>query len=250
MINAQLHQRPVAADRNEHRGTRMNVPLTDWRVASKLNSLFLAAVEFGDAARDFPIVFVRAGQEPDGKLIVAPIVVLGLTKDQNLYVDDAGGWRASYIPALLNCYPFCIGPMDEQHFAVCFDAAWSGIGPIGERLFDDAGEPTPFMTEATKQMERLQGESERTRVMCKRLVDADLLRDMRFDATLPDGGKLSVDGFMTVDAEKLNQAPADTVLDMHRSGLLGMVHAHHVSLGHMRRLLDWHLERQGATPKA
>ena len=39
--------------------------------------------------------------------------------------------------------------------------------------------------------------------MCRRLRELDLLHDMRFDATLPDGSKLGVDGFLTVDEKKL-----------------------------------------------
>ena len=43
MINAQLHKKPVAVDRNEHRALRMRVPVTDWSVAAGLNSIFVAA---------------------------------------------------------------------------------------------------------------------------------------------------------------------------------------------------------------
>jgi hypothetical protein len=66
---------------------------------------------------------------------------------------------------------------------------------------------------------------------------------MRYDATLPDGSTLTVDGFYAVDQDKLNALSDDVVLEMHKSGLLGLVHAHYVSLGGMRRLLDWHVER-------
>ena len=40
------------------------------------------------------------------------------------------------------------------------------------------------------------------------------------------------------------------LLELHRSGLLGLIHAHFVSLGNMRKLLDWHLARQQAVPAA
>jgi len=246
MINPLLHRQPVAADRSEHRFMRMRVPVTDWSMTDKLNAVFVAATEFGDTAREYPIVFVRAGEDDDGKAAIAPIAVLGMVKDQNLFL--AGGqWRAMYMPAMLRLYPFCIGRLDAERFAICFDAGWSGLsGTEGERLFSSDGEPTPFLQGVQKELESLEAQIQRTRALCRRLRDLDLLRDMRFDATLPDGSRVSVDGFLTVDEAKLNIIPPDIVVELHQSGALGMIHAHYVSLGGMRKLLDWHVARVAA----
>jgi SapC len=249
MINQLLHKQPVAADRAEHRFMRLRVPVSDWSIASRMNSMFVAATEFGDTAREFPIVFVRAGEDEDGKPAIAPIAVLGMVANENLFVEGTA-WRAAYLPAMLRLYPFCIGRLDDERFAICFDASWSGLsGTEGERLFTSEGEPTPFLEDVRKQLEALESEIQRTRFMCRRLRDLELLREMRFDATLPDGGKLTVDGFLTVDEKKLNELGDTTVLELHKSGILGMVHAHYVSLGGMRRLLDWHVKRRTVTGK-
>jgi hypothetical protein len=247
VINSNLHKQPVAADRAEHRFMRMRVPVTDWSMSDKLNSIFVAATEFGDVAREFPIVFVRAGDDDDGKPAIAPVAVFGLVQQQNLYVQPGGAWRGLYIPAVLRMYPFCIGRLDAERFAICFDAGWAGVsGTEGERLFTAEGEPTDFMQQVQQQLETLEVQIQRTRIMCRRLRDLDLLRDMRFDATLPDGSKLGVDGFLTVDDQKLNNLPDDVVVELHKSGVLGMIHAHYVSMGGMRKLLEWHVERLGA----
>lgn len=243
MINALLHLQPVPLDRNDHRQVRLKVPITDWSITGRLNSLMLAATEFGDAARDYPIVFVRTGTEDDGRPAIAPIAVLGVRPQQNLYLGP-DGWRAAYLPAMLRTYPFCIGRLDAERYAVCIDAGWAGIGTAeGEALFDDQGEPTAFLKDVQAALENFETEIDRTRDVCRRLRDLDLLREMRFDATMPDGSTLTVDGFLVVDQEKLNALPDDTVLEIHKSGLLGLIHAHYVSLGGMRRLVDWHLQR-------
>lgn len=246
MINQLLHRQPVAADRAEHRFVRVKVPVTDWSIASRMNSMFIAATEFGETAREFPIVFVRAGEDEDGKAAIAPIAVLGLVAEENLFVEG-GTWTAGYFPAMLRFYPFCIGRLDDQRFAICFDAGWAGVsGTEGERLFSAEGEPTPFLDDVRKNLELLESDTQRTRVMCRQLRDLDLLREMRFDATLPDGNKLTVDGFLTVDEQRLNALPDDKVLELHKTGALGMVHAHYVSMGGMRKLLDRHLKRRAA----
>lgn len=246
MINPLLHRRPVVVNRNEHQALRFPVPVTDWSPAAQLNGVFVAATEFGDAARDFPIVFVDAGVHDDGTRDIAPIAVLGMVKDDNLFVDGTQ-WRARYVPAVLAMYPFAIGRLDAQRFTICFDADWPALaGSVGESLFTPQGEQSEFLLRVQKQLETLEGQIQRTRLMCRRLQQLDLMREMRFDATLPDGSQQAVDGFYTVDEKKLNDLDDASVVELHRNGVLGLVHAHYVSLGNMRKLLDWHITRRAA----
>ena len=248
MINQLLHKQPVAVDRDDHRSLRLRMPVTDWSVASKMNAVFLAGVEFGDAARDFPIVFVNAGKHDDGEMDIAPIAVLGMVQNDNLFVDGTT-WRANYIPAVVANYPFAIGRFDAERFAICLDAGWAGLsGTEGEPLFTPDGQHTEFLKRVQTQLETLEGQTQRTRIMCRRLRELDLLREMRFDATLPDGSQFAVNGFLTVDDKKLNEIDDATAVELHRSGLLGLVHAHYVSLGNMRKMLDWHIARHVSPP--
>jgi SapC len=240
MINPSLHRQPVPVDREQHRSMRVRWPVTDWSVASKLNAIFIAAVEFGDTCRDYPIVFVRAGQGDDGKPLVAPIAVLGMLNEDNLFVEGTGWRQAGYLPAVLRGYPFGIARIDNERFAICMDAAWSGLNSDeGEPLFTPDGQPGALLAQTQAQLEKLEVEIQRTRQVCARLLE--------LDATLPDGRKHTVDGFLTVDEGKLAALPDATIVEMHRQGLLGLVHAHWVSLGNMRKLLDWHVQRHGGT---
>lgn len=250
MINQNLHRQAVAVDSALHRQHKLKLPITDWTVADKLNAIFVAAVEFGDVCREFPIVFVKAGKEADGTEAIAPIAVLGLQQHQNLYVSGER-WRAQYMPAILRFYPFCIARMDDTRFAVCMDGAFAGLNTeTGQALFDAQGKPAELLQTMQKQLESLEAEIQRTRMVGKRLQELGLLRDMRFDATLPDGSQHTVDGFLTVDEEKVTALPDNVVTELHRNGLLGLVHLHWVSLGNMRRLVDWHVERTAAAAPA
>jgi len=244
LIIQNLHANPTGLDRDAHRQLRLKLPVTDWHVANRLNALFVAAVEFGDVAREFPIVFVKAGQEADGRDQIAPVAVMGLVNDQNLY-EAAGTWRAQYMPAVLRCYPFCIGRVDDERFAVCVDLTWAGVNnEVGEAVFDAEGQPTQFLLDMQKHLETLEAEVQRTKLVCQRLAELDLLREMRFDATFPDGRQHSVDGFLTVDEVQMRNLPDATVLALHREGVLGLIHAHWLSMGNMRRLADWHAQRE------
>ena len=144
MINQNLHRQPAALDSALHRQLRLQVPITDWSLARQLNAIFLAVAEFGDACKEFPIVFVKAGKETDGTDAIAPIAVLGMVADDNLYLQD-GRWRAQYMPAVLRLYPFCIGRIDEQRFAICLDMGFSGAGEAeGQAVFLDDGQPVSY----------------------------------------------------------------------------------------------------------
>ena len=250
MIIQNLHRQPVALDRAAHKTLKLRLPVTDWSVAAKLNSLFVAAVEFGDACREYPVVFVRAGQDPQGKPLIAPVAVFGLAQEENLFLQPDGSWRASYLPAVLRMYPFAIGRIDENSFAICVDTGWAGAQQSeGDALFDAAGQPTELTTAVQKQLEQTETEVQRTRLVGNRLVELDLLREMRFDATLPDGKTISVDGFLTVDEDKLKALPDATIVDLQRTGVLGLIHAHQISLGNMRRLAEWRLQRMQAAAR-
>jgi hypothetical protein len=241
-----LHRQPEALDMQRHRHHKIAFPVADWSVASRLNSVFVAATEFADACREYPVVFVRAGKAEDGRDEVAPFAVLGVMKDQNLYLDGPArtNWRAFYRPVMIQSYPFCIGRVDAEHFAVCVDMAWSGVGTEqGQALFTEAGEPTEFLSSMRNHMELVEREIQNTRVLGRRLLELDLLRDMRFDATLPDGRKHVVDGFLTVDKEKAQTLPDAVLGELHRNGILGLIHLHWASLGLMRRLIDWYAFR-------
>jgi hypothetical protein len=144
MINPQLHRQPVGLDAQRHRNTRFKT-LTNWGFTSKLNSVFLAATEFSDASREFPIVFIKGGQDANGKAVYAPIAVLGMSADDNLVLDANQGWRSRYVPAVLRSYPFATARLDDERFAVVVDGECGGLNETeGERLFDDAGQPTEF----------------------------------------------------------------------------------------------------------
>jgi hypothetical protein len=252
MINPNLHKQPVALDRNSHRNLKLDVPEEqDLSFSAKLNGVFVAASEFTDVCREFPIVFVSVGNDEKGEAEYAPLAVLGMAKQQNLYLLDGKRWRADYMPVLLRTYPFCIGRMNGEKFAICLDMSWPGVNEVkGIALFKDDGEPTEKMANTIKQLELLETEIQRTRQVCAKLAKLGVMKPMRFDATTASGRKHSVDGFFSVDPEVMQALPDSTVGELHRSGVLGMVQLHWASMNGMRRLVDWHAVRNEAAEGA
>ncbi len=249
MINENLHKKATALDRVKHRALKLDVGMRDLSTVNALNAFFVAGTEFSDACKEFPVVWVAAGTDADGKAQVAPIAVFGLQQNINL-CTDANGWRTRYVPAVLRLYPFALGRVGPSEMVVCIDESWAGFGDQGEAMFKDDGTPSDFTLNVQKQLEAFEQEVERTRLAGAVLVEKGLLRDMRFDATLPDGSKLTVDGFLTIDEDKLGKLPDADLLALNRNGLMGLIHAHQISLGNMARLVEWHVERQASAAAA
>lgn len=242
MINQALHKNPVALDRDQHRTLRLDTKAQDLSVVNKLNAFFVAAVEFADACHDSAVVWVRAGTDANGKQQVAPVAVFGVKPEQNLCIAN-DRWRIRYVPAMLRFYPFAMTRVNDTQLAVCVDMAWKGLNQAnGEALFTEAGEPTEFLKTVQKQLQDLETEIERTRLLGELLVELNLLQDMRFDATLPNGEQLIVDGFLTINEKRLAELTDAQVLDLHKKGVMGLIHAHQISLPNMRRLVEWHAE--------
>lgn len=248
MINQALHKNPVPLDREQHRHLRLDTKAQDLSTVRKLNAFFVAAVEFADACHDSAIVWVRAGTDTQGKQQVAPVAVFGIKPEQNLCLADER-WRIRYVPAMLRFYPFAMSRLNDSQMAVCVDMAWKGLNPdTGEALFTAAGEPSEFMQSVQKQLQDLETEIERTRLLGDLLVELNLLQDMRFDATLPNGEQAVVDGFLTINEKRLAELTDAQILDLHKKGVMGLIHAHQISLPNMRRLVEWHAESLVKTP--
>lgn len=240
MSNPPMYGNLVPLDREAHKKLRLKTDTPTVSRVEKMNSLFVAAVEFAEACKEFPIVFVRVGDVPaDGsKQAVAPLAVLGLKNGSNRFIKD-GLWTGNYAPAYLRRYPFTMVRIEEgsDQMAMCFDAEWEGFSETeGTELFAADGQPTEFLTNAKAFVENFERETERTRQACEELVKMDLLQDMRFEATLPNGEKLDVEGFMAIDEEKLNKLGDADILKLHRTGLISLIELHRVSMTNMPRL--------------
>jgi hypothetical protein len=238
MIHKDLHKKPAMLDRERHRQLKLREQDSTLTASAGLNSFFLTGAEFGDACKEFAIVFLRAGTDAQGQEQVAPVVVLGLSQGENLVLEgDRWGYR--YAPAVLRAYPFTMARVDDKQFVMFFDESWKGLSQTeGRPLFDDAGEPSPMLKELQQFVTAIESEIERTRLFGQWLMKHKLLRDMRFDATLPDGQAISADGFLAIDEEELKKLSDADVLEAHRSGALELVHAHRISLSNMRRLVE------------
>lgn len=252
MIDQALYRSVVALDRREHRRLRME-PLSDLSVTRDMHGVFIAVAEFGEACKEYPVVYARVGKDEQGRDEIAPMAVLGFDRGENLYLKGSR-WDVRYVPAFVLRYPFAMSRVDEQRSVVCIDREWAGwteadaddAAAPGRALFDASGEPTPFLQETRRFLDGFEAETERTRLFGALLRDLGLLEDKRFEATLPGGETLLFEGFLAVNEERLKALPDATVLELHRNGVLAQLALQHASLTNMQRLVERRIEARAA----
>jgi hypothetical protein len=223
---------PVTAERHRDLAIRSGL---NYEFAKKVNSVPLTAVEFAQAATEYPIVFAGTGEA------VMPAVILGVQNSENLYVDQSGGWRGKYIPAFIRRYPFVFSTDNTgKRFILHVDESYSGCNREGrgERLFDNDGQQTQYLRSVLNFLQDYQGRFMRTKQYCDRLKSLGLLQPMQVQFNLTTGEQRSLSGFMTVNREKLKAISTADLETMFRNDELECTYLHLHSLRHFRGMIE------------
>ncbi len=237
-----LYKEPVALNANTHRNLTVAPSPTGYTFAAKAQSVILAAVEFAEACRDYPIIFSPAA---DGT--ITPVALLGLQAEENLYVDTSGRWKTSYIPAYIRRYPFILADTGTEELPVCIDQAFDGLNlEGGQRLFTDQGEPTDYCRQIQAFTSEFQNQPRFTTAFSAKLQELELLRPLDANIQLNDGATFQLQGLLIVDENRLARLGDTAVLELFRKDYLGLIYAHLASIKNLSRLIDMKAVRQAS----
>jgi hypothetical protein len=246
-----FYERAIALNRERHHNLKIQIEAGHFAFASGTNSVLLAGSEFIEASRDYPIVFV--GKE-GGPYTLAALV--GLADKENLMVDAGGNWDdGSYIPAFIRRYPFVLaGADDAQSLTVCVDEAYPGLAEDrGEPLFTADGQETEYLKNVIEFLRLFHSEMRRTSVFAGKLAELGLLTS-KVVTIEREGVKQTLEGLWVVDEAKLQALDDAATLNLVRTGYMGWIFAHLLSLSNVARLarrLDARIDaRKLATARA
>ena len=232
---------PITAERHASWHAR---EVKDFSFAKKVNSVPLMAAEFLSALTDYPIVF--AGDDES----VLPVLLLGMRNAENVFIGSEGNWKGRYIPAFIRRYPFVLALSDDgEKYYLCIDESFAGFNQSdeGPGLIAEDGTPTEYTAGVLQFLSQYQTEFERTKAICKKLKDLNLLEAKQAEVTSPNGEKMSVDGFFAVDPARLATLSAEAIVELVRSGTYELICFHLASLRNFELLRDRSLEREPAS---
>ncbi len=207
----------------------------DFAFMRGVNSVPLMAVEFPEAAQEYVIVFAGA---PDDMM---PLVVLGASQNENLYVDPDGQWPAKYKPAFVRRYPFVFSTSEDgKTFTLCVDEAFPGVNfqGRGQAFFTEEGKPSTYTDNVLKFLQEYRAQFERTKAFCKKLQDLKLLEAMKAEFTLGSGGKTALNGFLAVSRERLKALSGDVLAELAQTDELELIYMHMQSMRNFNSLKD------------
>ncbi len=221
---------PVSAQRHANWYIAREV---NYGFAKNVNSVPLVASEIPHASREYTVVFAETEDA------VMPVALLGVAKQENLYLTETGDWDAKYIPAFVRRYPFVFSK-DGDTYTLCIDEDWDGCNQEGrgERLINEAGERTPYLDQLMGFLQDYQRNAYQTTAYCKKLKELDLLESKVATFTSPTGEKMTLQGFMAVSREKLQALPAETLATLAKTGELEVTYAHLLSMNNLSLILE------------
>jgi hypothetical protein len=181
------------------------------------NQRFVPVVvaEFPHLVTHYPVLFSK-DSETGGFFCGA---MLGIDEGENLFLKDGHG-HDGYRPLNLQRVPFFISGED---LAIDLDHARVSTH-TGQELFNQMGEPTPYLESIKAAFQQLKPGSEMTKRFTETLLKLNLLEPVDVILGFDDGSKRTLVDLYTVNQEVLRALPDASVLELFRRGYLQLIY--------------------------
>ena len=186
--------------------------------------------EFRRVQVHYPILFRR---NADRDAFTA-LTLFGFQEGENLFLEH-GGWDADYVPLAIDIQPFLIGGGADAR-QVHVDLASPRIG-AGERVFDDAGRPTPYLEAVAGQLGELDQGYRASGDFFAALRRYELIEPLTLEITLDDGSVNRLVGFHVIDEARLAALDASALGALHAEGHLMPIFMAVASVGNFNALV-------------
>lgn len=227
-----LYERPELLTRADHGALGLSPVERPFDFVKSARAVPLVTIEFASAQKHYPIVFSDS-EAP------APLAMLGVVDDVNLFVDEAGKWEAGlYVPYYIRCHPFTFAKGPNDQLAVVIDRAAAAISEHPEEPFFDGDKLSASIQRRVDFCARYGAERQRTTDFGARLKELDLLTGQELKHRASGGEERSIGTYAAVDVEKLGKLDSETLAELHANGSLSAIYAHVFSLENWNRMLD------------
>jgi hypothetical protein len=196
--------------------------------------------EFADLQREYPIFFRR-----DANGDYYSVALLGFAKDENLYLDG-DRWDAMYLPGIVARGPFLIGFQERQEGGetrrdpvIHVDMDHPRVNETeGEPVFLERGGYSPYLQRVSRVLSGLNDGFALNKPMFAAFAAVDLISPVELEVKVTGTETVKLEGFYTLDREKLAALDSAKLYQLHRTGFLHgayLVLASHLNLS---KLID------------
>ncbi|MEM6414571.1 MAG: SapC family protein [Pseudomonadota bacterium] len=228
-----LFGRPELLNPQQHGALSVKRTEKPFGFAAGVRAAPLTVSEIPAAARDYPVIFASS-ENP------LPMAVVGIIDDNNLFVNDDGQWEEfRYVPGYLRRYPFGAAyETGSDRYAVVVDAEYSGFSSDGDiKLFEDS-EPSQFTKDAVDFTQKYEQDRQMTQRFVDEVKKLELINGQTAQYT-PTGetSPVSFAQYIGTDESKLKNLDADKTIALRDNGILPLLYAQLMSMGHWRTLV-------------
>jgi hypothetical protein len=235
------HQILTAADHGKLRiRTEAGTDFGDGVMAS-----LAVPAEFRRLAPEYPILF-RYDQE---QRTFSALALFGFEPGENLFLE-AGRWDAVSRPLSMAVQPFLVGrpqaPGGSSQVHVDMGHPRIALGGEGIRVFDEAGQPTPYLEQAAAMLGALEEGWQASADYFAALDRHDLIEPFSMDVTLDNGAMHRLVGYHLVNEERLQSLEPGALAELHAAGYLEPTYMAMASVGNLARLVRRKNRRLGS----
>ncbi|MDO6568515.1 SapC family protein [Alteromonas sp. 1_MG-2023] len=205
--------------------------------------------EVRHAQAHYPIVFAK-----DANGDFQMVALLGVEQGENLFVD-AGQWRTSYKPLVIEKGPFLIGrntpvkgqedvlsifvDLDDPRVLNTKSDSASQVKENATAVFLPHGGNTDYIDNIANVLSTIHAGHEAH----KNFVDAcnalGLIESFVIDMELGSTGTHRLSGFYTINEEKLNALDGSEIIKLHESGHLQTIYMMLASMSQLRQVIAY-----------
>jgi hypothetical protein len=196
--------------------------------------------EFADVQREYPIFFRR---DPNGDFY--SVALLGFAPDENLYLEG-DRWDAVYLPGIVARGPFLIGFQEREEGGQVQRLPVIHVDLDNPRVNETEGEPafleqgghSPYLQRVQRVLSGLNDGFAMSKAMFEAFKTADLIAPVDVEVKIAGTETVNLQGFYTIDREKLAGLDSARLHALHRSGFLFGAYLVLTSQVNLNKLID------------
>jgi hypothetical protein len=235
-----------------------NIDHADLRIVTRhaaeygdaVNQALIFPTEYEEVQREYPILFRK---DPNGDF--QSVALLGLDKDENLFLDDHG-WQARYVPAVQRRGPFMIGFQEKEEGGevrreptILVDLDNPRVGRSeGEPVFLPQGGNSPYLEHVAATLRTIHQGLEVSGPMFGAFEALGLIRPVAVEVQLDDAVQYRLPDFHAIDEAGLAGLQGPALERLHSQGFLRAAFHAAASLGNVNRLIE--LKNRRRSPPA
>ncbi|MBC7918049.1 MAG: SapC family protein [Rhodoferax sp.] len=231
---------PVLLNNIDHKDLRV-ITTRSAKYGDDVMVAYSFASEFRNLQAHYPIVFFKS---EDGTSFSAG-ALLGFEEGENLFLKD-GGWDAAYIPLASQHRPFLIGKANGE-MVMHVDLDHPRVSRTeGEAVFLQFGGSTEYLERMGSTLRAIHEGLQSAGAFTAALTENKLLESFVFDITLGDGSQHRLNGFYTINEERLNTLDGAALEALNKAGYLQAIYMVIASLSNLRALAERKLKAHAA----